>query len=219
MPGTEYGIISSMGNPVGSLTNYQKSLVIGSLLGDGYLRRVPGRNDAFLEINHSIKQKEYVDWKYKVLGNITGGPPKERKSGKNRIAYRFYTRQNEFFTKIHGLFYRNGVKVIPENLILDSIIISVWFMDDGSMCRPDDVYLNTQQFKIKDQEKLIKKLNEVGIEAKLNKDKKYKRIRLIKSSIKKMIDIVEPHIISEMRYKIGYDPVETTRRSPAVVLS
>ena len=52
-----------MDNTVGSLTQLQKSVIAGSLLGDGYVRIVPGRKNAFLEINHSWKAKEYVDWK------------------------------------------------------------------------------------------------------------------------------------------------------------
>jgi len=43
------------------------------------------------------------------------------------------------------LFYKNRKKCIPD-LILDPIILAVWFMDDGSSCSEDDVYLNTQQF-------------------------------------------------------------------------
>ena len=52
-----------MDNTVGSLTQEQKSIIIGSLLGDEYLRIIAGRKDAFLEINHSISEKDYVDWK------------------------------------------------------------------------------------------------------------------------------------------------------------
>jgi hypothetical protein len=44
-----------MDNAVGSLTQLQRSVIIGSILGDGYVRIVPGRKDAFLEVNHSIK--------------------------------------------------------------------------------------------------------------------------------------------------------------------
>ena len=52
-----------MDNTVGSLTQLQKSLIAGSILGDGYMRIIPGRKNAFLEINHSYRAKEYVDWK------------------------------------------------------------------------------------------------------------------------------------------------------------
>ena len=58
-----------MDNTVGSLSQMQRSVIIGSLLGDGYLRIISGRRNAFLEINHSIKQKDYVDWKYAILKN------------------------------------------------------------------------------------------------------------------------------------------------------
>ena len=54
---------------MGSLTQFQKSLIIGTVLGDGYLRIIPGRNNAFLEINHSFSQKQYVDWKFEKLQN------------------------------------------------------------------------------------------------------------------------------------------------------
>ena len=64
---------------MGSLTQLQKSVIIGCVLGDGYLRKIPGRKDAFLEVNHSIKAKEYVDWKYSLLRNICASSPEKRK--------------------------------------------------------------------------------------------------------------------------------------------
>ena len=72
-----------MDNTVGSLTQIQKSLIIGTLLGDGYSRIIPKRKNALLEVNHSFAQKEYVDWKYEILKNISGSPPKERKGNGN----------------------------------------------------------------------------------------------------------------------------------------
>ena len=64
---------------MGRLNQKQKSLIIGSILGDGYVRIIKGRRNAFLEINHSAKMKEYVDWKYEILKNIVISPPKLRK--------------------------------------------------------------------------------------------------------------------------------------------
>ena len=40
-----------MDNTVGSLTEFERSIIIGSVLGDGYLRTIPGRKNAFLEID------------------------------------------------------------------------------------------------------------------------------------------------------------------------
>lgn len=171
-------------------------------MGDGYLRVIKGRKNAFLEINHSIKQKQYVDWKYDQLKSIVKSPPRARKSNGNRIAYRFYTRQHSELTELFQCFYKNNKKIISENFQLNPIILAVWFMDDGSKCRPSDIYLNTQQFNNESQRKIISSLKELGLEASLNKDKSYYRIRFIKSSLPKLKNLIEKYIIPEMRYKI-----------------
>ena len=189
-------------NAVGSLTQLQKSLLLGTVLGDGYIRKFPGRKNALLEINHSFNQREYVDWKYKILENISASQPKSRNSNKGRIAYRFYTKQLPEISQLMNLFYRNGKKTIPDNINLDPISLAVWYMDDGSQCRDCDVYLNTQQFDLKDQIKLIAYLKELGLEARMNKDKNYYRLRFIKSSIPKLKEFIKNYIVPSMLYKI-----------------
>ena len=203
-----------MDNTVGSLTRFQESVVIGTLLGDGSIRIVPGRKDAFLEINHSLSQREYVDWKYKTLSGVSRSGPKEYKGNGSRIAYRFTTRQLPEMTKLMHLWYKKRRKIVASELVLNPITLAVWFMDDGSMCRESDVYLNTQQFELRDQWLLVRKLKRMNLDARLNKDKEYLRIRFLKSSIPLLKRIVDPYIIPSMRYKLSYDPVETTRRSP-----
>lgn len=191
-----------MDNAAGSLTQTQKSIIIGSILGDGYLRVIKGRKNAFLEVNHSWKQQEYVDWKYNELKSIVKSPPKLRKGNGDRVAYRFYTRQHPELTELFENFYQNGKKIIPDNLQLNPIILAIWFMDDGSKCRLSDIYLNTQQFDNESQRKMISSLKEIGLAASLNKDKSYYRIRFIKSSLPKLRNLIEKYIIPSMRYKI-----------------
>lgn len=191
-----------MDNTAGSLSQIQKSVIIGSLLGDGYLRIIPGRQNAFLEVNHSFSQKEYVDWKYSILEDITVSAPKRRVIGDVRIAYRFYTKQHPEITQLYEIFYKGGVKIIPDNIHITPLSLAVWFMDDGSKCRTSDVYLNTQQFDHCDQMKLIDILKEFNLEARLNKDKTYTRIRFMKSSLEEFRRLVSPHITPSMKYKI-----------------
>ena len=201
---------------MGRLTQFQKSLIIGTLLGDGYVRIVPGRKDAFLEINHSYSQREYVEWKYEMLKNVVRGVPRLRKSNGARLAYRFYTRAFPEVTELYQCFYQNGIKVIPK-VELDSVMLAIWYMDDGSRCRSSDVYLNTQQFSVEDQKKILTMLKEIGLDASLNKDKTYWRVRFKKSSIPLLIEKIQPYIVPSMYYKIGLKPVETTRQSPDLV--
>jgi len=191
-----------MGNTVGSLTQEQKSIIIGSILGDGYLRIVPGRKNAFLEINHSISEKDYVDWKHLKLKDLVKSFPKQRMGKGVRIAYRFFTRQHPKLTEFYQKFYQDGKKIIPD-LKLNSLMIAVWFMDDGSKSY-ETYYLNTQCFDYLSQKKLIKILKEqFGIESFLNRDKEYFRIRIKQSSARRFKELIENYIIPSMKYKLG----------------
>ncbi len=187
---------------MGSLTQIQRSIIIGTLLGDGYLRCMSGRKDSFLEVNHSAKAHDYVDWKFDQLKTITRSVPKQRRGNGTRIAYRFFTRQHPELSEFHKLFYDGKVKIVPD-VVLDPIALAVWFMEDGSRCRASDVYLNTQQFACADQERLISYLGIMGIRAKMNKDKQYYRLRILVESLETFFKIVSPHIIPSMRYKLG----------------
>ena len=191
-----------MDNTVGSLTQEQKSIIIGSLLGDGYLRIIPGRKNAFLEINHSISEKDYVDWKHRELKSLVKSPPKVRKGKGKRIAYRFFTKQHPEITKLYQKFYRGREKIIP-HLKLNPLIIAIWFMDDGSKSY-QTYYLNTQRFDYQSQKKLIRMLRkQYGIESSLNKDKGYYRIRVKQSSAERFKKLIQNYIIPAMQYKLG----------------
>ena len=191
---------------MGSLTKFQRSVIVGSLLGDGYLRIVKGRKNALLEVNHSIAQKEYVDWKFEMVKMMCRSAPVVRLGRGNRIAYRFNTRQNLELTGLYGRFYKDGRKKIPTELTLDPVMLAVWYMDDGSKCRDSDVYLNTQQFNSEDQKKCLAMLSQLGVESSLNKDKKYWRVRIKKSSLPRFWNLVTPYVIPSMRYKLVVTP-------------
>ena len=203
---------------MGSLTQLQQSVIIGTLLGDGHLRTFKGRKNALLEINHSFKQKDYVDWKYGILENVSASPPKARNGNGKRIAYRFHSKQLPELSKFHQLFYGNGIKKIPKSISLNPIMLSVWYMDDGSRCSDEDFYLNTQQYSLEDQNRLIAMLKEMGLETRLNKDKLYWRIRFITSSLPRLKELIAPHLIPSMYYKLGYNPVETEAMRPRVAV-
>jgi hypothetical protein len=186
------------GNTVGSLTEIQRSIVIGSLLGDGGMRC---KTNALLEINHGIEQKFYVDWKYQNLAQFVLTPPKVKKGNGKRIAYRFTTRSLPELTPFYKWFYPNKKKVVPDDLLLDPLSLAVWFMDDGAKSYRA-LYLNTQQFDIDSQVRLVNLLNgQWGIKATLNKDKQYLRIRIAVSSVYKVKELIIPYVLTPFQYK------------------
>jgi hypothetical protein len=140
-----------MDNPVGSLTKFQKSVILGSVLGDGYIRKFPGRKDALLEINHSYAQKKYVDWKYSILRNVVLSEPKMRKTNGKRIAYRFYTKQLPELTNLIQSFYPKGKKISQRvlNLIAYHYPYGLWMMGVVVEVLIIISTLNNIQFKIR----------------------------------------------------------------------
>jgi hypothetical protein len=189
-----------MGNTVGSLSEVQREIIVGSLLGDGSMRC---KTNALLEINHSSHQRSYVDWKYRHLAELVRTPPKARRGNGSRIAYRFVTRSLPELTPYFRLFYGSGRKRIPE-LELTPRTLAVWFMDDGCRSR-NAVYLNTQQFGEPSQRALLRFLHEQwGIEGSLNRDKSYYRIRVSVEGTKRLRRLIEPYLLPELRYKLPH---------------
>jgi LAGLIDADG DNA endonuclease family len=187
-----------MGNVVGSLSEVQHQIVVGTLLGDGAMRC---KTNALLEINHSAKQRAYVEWKYRQLADLVGTPPKERQGNGGRVACRFVTRSLPALTPYYRLFYGNGRKSVPE-VELAPLTLAVWFMDDGCRSRTA-VYLNTQQFDLASQETLLRLLREQwSIAGALNRDKQYHRIRLTVDGTRRLVALIGPYVLNELRYKL-----------------
>jgi hypothetical protein len=187
-----------LGHTVGSLSEVQHSIVVGSLLGDGAMRC---KTNALLEINHSWDQRSYVDWKYRRLAELVRTPPRRRLGNGGRVAYRFVTRSLSTLTPFYQLFYGGGRKRIPD-LQLTPLAMAVWFMDDGCQSR-SAVYLNTQQFGLEDQERLLWLLRDQwNIQGSLNRDKCYYRIRISVDGTKRLRDLIEPLVLPELRYKL-----------------
>nr|QUV75595.1 hypothetical protein [Caulerpa lentillifera] len=117
------------------LTLIEHSIILGTLLGDGFLQKRAQK--ARLRICHSYKQKQYVDWKYKQLLTLCQrtAPPKsqQRPLGK---AYSFSTQSEKILLQYHSLFYKeNGLKKIDNQLIdyiKHPLSLAVWWLDDGN---------------------------------------------------------------------------------------
>lgn len=202
------------------LSKTQKALIIGSVLGDGNLR-IPGRNQqANFIVDHSVKQKDYVFWKYKIMKEWVLTSPRQlmriyhRDRKRKTISWRFLTISHPEFTKFYQMFYQDGKKIIPKSikkLLNDPLSLAVWIMDDGTKSG-QSFFLSTQNFTQKEQETLIKCLKEnFGIEGKINihshwKGKTLYRIRINSAFLEKLYKLVEPYILPQFRYKFPLYP-------------
>ncbi len=115
-----------MGNIVGRqnyISNFQKQVIIGCLLGDGRLESRSRNNTARLRIHHGEKQRDYLFWKYRVFRNIVSGSPKkiiweDKKRNVNCISWYFHSLTLKELGDLYLLFYDKGKKLCLKILMI-----------------------------------------------------------------------------------------------------
>ncbi len=121
------------------LTQEEKDILLGSLLGDACIEkgRTKKYNTALISFGHSIKQREFVMWKYDKLQRLSTNCPKNCLNyGYGSINVRFSTKCHSCFYPLYDLVIKNGKKVVTEDwlkCIVNPISLAVWYMDDGSI--------------------------------------------------------------------------------------
>lgn len=116
----------------------QKSILIGTILGDAYLQKT-GKRNARLRFEHGNKQRDYLLWKISKFPKLFHGKPKylERKHPVSKKVYKYWRHQSNSTPELGKwriIFYREGKKHIPEKLedfLKDPLSLAVWYMDDG----------------------------------------------------------------------------------------
>ena len=180
------------------LNSLQRELIVGSLLGDAYL--MPTTSGFCFRVNHGLHQREYVDWKFKLLAEFVRTPPRESGS-----CYYFRTVTHPEFSDYREFFYSNSRNIVPMDLLnkqFTEFSLAVWLMDDGAVDRKQ-LRLNTQSFSFSENEALASLLRaKFGIEARLNRDKDHYRLRINNASISRLKHLVGPYLIPSMLYKL-----------------
>jgi len=192
------------------ITLRQKQILIGKLLGDAHLETINKGKTFRFKFEHSLKQKEYVDWLYKEVKDFASSEPKIRErfyQGKIYKKYWFNTISSGSFRFYYHQFYDNNKKVVPKLIHkwLTPLCLAVWFMDDGSIkskeCRAK--ILNTQSFSLEDLKLLQKAMeNNFQIKTILRKQKEGLQIYIPAQEVEKFQNIIGDYVIKEMRYKL-----------------
>ena len=196
------------------LNQTQTSVLIGAILGDGTLRVPKGAINANFKIEQGLKQKDYVFWKYEVFKEWVTNPPEiSFRYDENRQPYEkswwFRTLSHPELTSFHKVFYKNGRKVVPNNIadLLDHLALAVWIMDDGSL-NQNKIDISTYSFKLEEikllQQALLKKF---ALESNFYKDRdKGFRMYFRKTETAKLIPLISKFIIPNLAYKILVTP-------------
>lgn len=192
------------------LTDEQREIIVGLLLGDGHLETQNKGRTFRLKVEHAISQKDYVDWLYQKFQNMVLTEPqiKEQTIGdKVYQKYWFSTISIGSLRFYSQLFYVKHKKVVPK--IIDKLVtplsLAVWFMDDGSLKSKYNKarVINTQSFddiSLKRlQDMLLKKFH---IQTTLRMQPEGKQIYIPSAEAEKFVQVIRPYIIPSMEYKI-----------------
>jgi recombination protein RecA len=194
------------------LSDVQRSILVGTVLGDGHLETQNGRKTFRLKIEHSASQKFYTDWLYEQLHDWVRTPiamKHKNVAGKTVIHYLFQTLSVAQF-RFYGLqFYdTDGKKRAPKIIkrLLTPLAMAVWFMDDGSAKSKYHraVILNTHCFSKSDIFKLQAALvQRYGIETKIRPQSEGPQILITGEHARTFMEIVAPYMLPNFSYKFG----------------
>lgn len=187
------------------------------ILGDGYID-----NNNYLSIQHSSKQKDYLQYKMNLLNKLEMKISNIYDVSRNGYeAYRQNCREPETFKSLKHQFYPNGNKTVTRHLLnkLDAQGLAIWFMDDGCCIKQykngygNGRYLQLCTNSFSKEENIIiinyfKTVWDIDLKMREVKRKNQKQsffLIINATNAPKFIDIISPYVIDSMKYKIDFD--------------
>jgi hypothetical protein len=209
-----------------SLSSQAKSIILGSILGDGCLRIYKGYKNAKFSIRHSDTQRDYLKWKVNILRlhDVTGTISVSKPDGFSKnVKWIFQSHVTAELTAIHKITHPNNKIEIQRAWLnhLTPLSLAVWWFDDGSLINSGrrGVFC-TDSFDLKSCQILKQYLQKVwGIMVKVKPihrktlNKSYQRLWICTSELKKLLRIIVPFVpliweIFEKKMIIRYkDPI------------
>ena len=199
--------------PVTNLSPSQRSILVGSLFGDGYLGRGTHPYPWFQE-RHCIAQKDYLAFKAKVLGEYSRRELREYTTGCEGFSnggtqVEWSTLGQPAFVKYHDLFYSSGARRFPQEAfeLLDLLALATWFQDDGTTStyesrngRNGGCRIAAQAMLPEEYERAIARIRELtGARMRITKAGE---LSVYGAPAKKFLQAIAPYIHPSMAYKL-----------------
>jgi hypothetical protein len=207
-----------------------RSIILGSLLGDGTLRIDKGYKNSRFKMRHSIKNKDYFDWKATIIDEIAtpGSVQISAPDGFSKLSKISFT--SSALVSLTGLFnicYKRNILNIKRKWLnkLNEESLLVWWLDDGSLVSNGrkGVFC-TDAFSMKSLRLLSKYLYRVwGISVTISPVKKfyngvsrqYFRLWLNNSELRKFLILIAPFVPTRSvlyKFLIRYNDLKTQQR-------
>jgi hypothetical protein len=186
------------------LSDKQKDLIIGSMLGDGHIDR--REDQPMFIVVHAENQKDYLYYKYELLKDFCNIPPTRIEATYREFNSKMYLCQPTYriCTRIHDCFldYRNKTYKYLLGL-MNEYSFCIWMLDDA--CRSNSNWqLCIAEYTEEDVATALYILkNKFNLSVKQEKDKRYLRFNADSSRlIDKIILRNIPNELDIIKYKI-----------------
>lgn len=212
-----------------TLTQQQKDLLVGTLLGDGSLSTETRGNTWRYRALQKKEHKLYLDHKYHIMQNLCLTGPIFAKTYDNRTnktyeRWYFNTTVHDCLRFVGNMFYKYNatlqkiVKDVPPDIekFLTPAAISYWYMDDGALKwlgHSNAMRICTESFSKHGVYRLQKALkNRYNITTTLTKKTaNVNGIRVIvgyrlaipETSAAAFCDLIKPYLVDCMKYKVS----------------
>lgn len=202
-----------------NITQSQKELLIGILLGDGYIYTRNNKKTHGIKFEWGYKSKDYIFHIYDLLFDFILKEPKlyirTNKKGITSKTWRMETFSGSQFNELGNLLLNsNNKKEIKKDLIINHLTplsLAYWYMDDGGRAYYKNkrsltdmaCILNTQGFSVNEVKLLINELNiKFNLNCSLAFNKKKPIIYIPSGSYNIFYNLINPYIIELFRYKL-----------------
>jgi len=192
------------------LPQHLRDVAIGMVLGDAGMFKVSQQAGIKFEQGHA--QEAFLRHLFDLFSTycfmLAPGTRLELSGARKGLikSLWFKTFSHISFTSIWELFYLNGVKMIQPGLVLNhvnAVALAYWIMCDGSL-DGNTMIIHSQGFTAEENLMLSNELNEkFGLHSKVIQHKgKYSVIRIPHTDAPTLRDIIKPHMIPSMGYKV-----------------
>ena len=212
-----------------TLTQQQKDLLVGTLLGDGNLQtETRGRTWRYRAIQKA-EHKDYLFHKYEIMKEFCSTEPKRSqvadvRTNKTYKRWMFSTKVNDSFRFYGNLFYtydqktQRMVKDVPVNIekFLTPAAVAYWYMDDGCLKyagKSNAMRICTESFSNDGVRRLQRALNTLyNIEATHTKKNTIVNGNRVRVGLRIAInekpstafrELIEPYLVDCMKYKVS----------------
>lgn len=194
-----------------ALTQRQREILVGSILGDGCVSVRKNRNNCWYYVKQCDANKKYLFWLHREFANLCPSGPKQRRD--NRQWY-FSTTTIGELNWFREKFYPNGKKIIPKDIsqiLVSPLSVAIWYMDDGTLdyrpCYHCSFSISTHCFSVSGANLLKDTLFDTfGIRARvynnLIRGVRYPRIYIGSEGRKEFYTLIEPFMLDCFRYKL-----------------